>query len=368
MNSVKVSIVVPIYNVENYLDECLNSIANQTLKEIEIICVDDGSKDDSLNIAKKGQRKDKRFIVITKENSGYGNTMNVGIDAAHGEYLGIVESDDYVDKHMFEVLYSAAKSNDLDVVKSNYITFKTSDNAYATEYESVCLGNLEYYNKVLCPVEDTKTFTFQLNTWTGLYKLSFLNENNIRHNETPGASYQDNGFWFQTFALAKRVMFVNQAFYHYRQDNPNSSINSKGKVFCMNEEYNFIREFLFSHNDIKDKLMMPYFYKRFFNYMHTYERIAEEYKLDFLMQFSKELHESYESGRFNIFDIPDEWMRGIIARIYDDYRQFYYEDTIWKLERKLDDANCRLSKVRNSRELVIGRKYADRILHLLRRK
>ena len=136
----------------------------------------------------------------------------------------------------------------------------------------------------------------------------------------------------------------------------------------MNEEYNFIREFLFSHNDIKDKLMMPYFYKRFFNYMHTYERIAEEYKLDFLMQFSKELHESYESGRFNIFDIPDEWVRGIIARIYDDYRQFYYEDTIWKLERKLDDANCRLSKVRNSRELVIGRKYADRILHLLRRK
>lgn len=368
MNSIKVSIVVPICNVEKYLDECLKSISNQTLKEIEIICVDDGSKDNSLKIAKKWQKRDKRFIVLTKKNSGYGNTMNVGIDNAHGEYLGIVESDDYVDKHMFEVLYSAAANNDLDVVKSDYVTFKTRDNAYFSEYEPVCLGNVEYYNKVLCPVEDTKTFTFQLNTWTGLYKLSFLNENNIRHNETPGASYQDNGFWFQTFALAKRVMFVNQAFYHYRQDNPNSSINSKGKVFCMNEEYNFIREFLFSHKDIKDKLMMPYFYKRFYNYMHTYERIAEEYKLDFLMQFSKELHESYESGRFNLFDIPDEWIKGIIARIYDDYRLFYYEDTIWKLERKLDDANFRLSKVRNSRELVVGRKYADKILHLLRRK
>ena len=147
MNSVKVSIVVPIYNVENYLDECLNSIANQTLKEIEIICVDDGSKDDSLNIAKKWQRKDKRFIVITKENSGYGNTMNVGIDAAHGEYLGIVESDDYVDKHMFEVLYSAAVNNDLDVVKSDYVTFKTRKNAYATEYE-IFSGDPKYSDMI----------------------------------------------------------------------------------------------------------------------------------------------------------------------------------------------------------------------------
>lgn len=120
MNGVKVSIVVPICNVEKYLDECLTSIANQTLKEIEIICVDDGSKDNSLKIAKRWQKKDKRFIVITKKNSGYGNTMNVGIDNAHGEYLGIVESDDYVDKHMFEVLYTVAKSNDLDVVKSDY--------------------------------------------------------------------------------------------------------------------------------------------------------------------------------------------------------------------------------------------------------
>ena len=108
MNDIKVSIVIPICNVERYLKECLDSVINQTLKDIEIICVDDGSTDASLSILRTYEKMDTRIKVITKQNSGYGNTMNVGMDIAIGEYIGIVESDDYIEKNMFERLYNTA--------------------------------------------------------------------------------------------------------------------------------------------------------------------------------------------------------------------------------------------------------------------
>ena len=120
MGSPKVTVVVPIYNVEKYLRQCLDSIVNQTLKDIEIICVDDGSTDSSPQIIQEYMDKDSRVKVITKPNSGYGNSMNRGFDMAEGEYIGIVESDDYADPEMFEEMYNVASSNQLDVVKSGF--------------------------------------------------------------------------------------------------------------------------------------------------------------------------------------------------------------------------------------------------------
>ena len=119
----KVSVVVPVYNVEKYLEQCLDSIVNQTLKDIEIICVDDGSTDKSGEILDKYVTEDDRVKVIHKKNSGYGNSMNIGFDAAQGEYIGIIESDDYAELNMFESLYECAVENNLDVVKSEYFFY-----------------------------------------------------------------------------------------------------------------------------------------------------------------------------------------------------------------------------------------------------
>lgn len=105
----KISIIVPVCNVEKYLSKCLDSIVNQTLKEIEIICIDDGSTDDSGAILDSYSQKDSRIKVIHKKNSGYGNSMNVGMDCAEGEYIGIVESDDCILPEMYEELYRAGK-------------------------------------------------------------------------------------------------------------------------------------------------------------------------------------------------------------------------------------------------------------------
>ena len=105
MKNPKVSILVPICNVERYLRECLNSLVNQTLREIEIICINDGSTDSSLSIIREYERRDERIVVIDKPNSGYGDSMNKGIELARGEYIGIVESDDFASLNMFETLY-----------------------------------------------------------------------------------------------------------------------------------------------------------------------------------------------------------------------------------------------------------------------
>ena len=116
----KVSILVPIYNVEKYLRQCLESVVNQTLKDIEIICINDGSTDSSPEIIREFASRDSRIKVIDKPNTGYGHSMNQGLKAATGEYIGIVESDDFAELNMFEVLYNTAKSNGAEIVKSNY--------------------------------------------------------------------------------------------------------------------------------------------------------------------------------------------------------------------------------------------------------
>ena len=120
MEDISVSIVVPVYNVHNYLKECMDSILKQTLKNIEVICVDDGSTDNSLSILRSYEKRDLRVKVITKANSGYGNTMNIGIDQARGKYIGIVESDDYIDANMFERLYMTAELYQAEIVKSDH--------------------------------------------------------------------------------------------------------------------------------------------------------------------------------------------------------------------------------------------------------
>ena len=125
---IKVSIIVPVYNVEKYLCQCIDSLLNQTLEEIEVICVDDGSTDKSGQILDNYQTKDARVMVIHKENRGYGHTINVGLNNAKGEYVGIVESDDYVLPEMFETLYLHAEKDQLDFVKSDFFLFWKSEN------------------------------------------------------------------------------------------------------------------------------------------------------------------------------------------------------------------------------------------------
>ena len=226
----KVSIIIPTYNVEEYLEECMDSVVRQTLQDIEIICINDGSTDGSLEILKRYAQNDKRIIIVDKENGGYGIGMNIGLDKATGEYIGIVEPDDFVPLNMYEDLYNIAEKENLDFVKADFYRFKRSDNGNMDLVYNHLSKNEEDYNVVFNPSTDPKTLLYIMNTWSGIYRRSFLEEYHIRHNETPGASFQDNGFFWQTFIYAKRAMIINKPYYMNRRDNPNSSVHNPDKV------------------------------------------------------------------------------------------------------------------------------------------
>ena len=329
---IKVSIIIPIYNVEAYLRQCLDSVINQTLKEIEIICVNDGSTDSSLNIIQEYASKDNRIIVIDKKNSGYGHSMNVGIDASNGEYIGIVEPDDFVALDMFEVLYNSAVSNDVEIVKSDFYRFIEKDNNIIRTYIQLT-KNQYFYNRVIIPKYEQEVFKFVMNTWTGLYKRQFLVSNNIRHNETPGASFQDNGFWFQGFCLTKSLYLIDKSFYMNRRDNPNSSVKNKEKVYCANIEYKYIREFLELHK-LYDSFKSVYVMKLWHNCWFTYNRIDKKFKLKYISDIRNELKSFYGEGLID----ADHFSRNellAIQKIMKNPTLFYIEYGIYNKIREI---------------------------------
>ena len=338
-----VSVVVPTYNNREYLRKCIDSIIVQTLSDIEIICVNDGSTDGSGEILAEYAARDPRVKVINKPNTGYGDSMNIGIEKASGKYIGIVESDDYILPRMMEELSHTAEEHDLDLVKGDFIRFVSEpDSDLKKKTINICTIP-SMYGKVLDLSSAKAAYKFPINTWAGIYRRSFLVENGIRHNETPGASYQDNGFWFQTFALAKRAMFVNRAYYMNRRDNPNSSVYSREKVFCMCDEYSFIRGFIASHGGRLDGLLGVYAMKMFGNYMATYNRIDPQYKLMFLDRFHQDMKRAVDSGEADLSLFDDgtrEELENIIAEDYVS-RQFakLWSKLSWNREkvRELED-------------------------------
>lgn len=219
MNLPSVSILVPICNVEKYLAQCLDSLVNQTLREIEIICINDGSTDNSLSIIKEFAAKDKRIVIIDKPNSGYGDSMNQGLSIAKGEYIGIVESDDFADATMFEKLYNLTNNGSVDIVRSNYYRYwDTKGDAESFEVE------IRQYEKVITLSDEPSLLLISPAIWSAIYRKAFLIKNDIRFLPTPGASYQDTSFFIKTLCKAQKIVYTKDKFLHYRQDNASSSV------------------------------------------------------------------------------------------------------------------------------------------------
>ena len=318
-SGIKVSVVIPIYNSSQFLRECLDSLHDQTMREIEFICVNDGSKDNSLDIINEYVAKDARFKVLNKENSGYGISMNMGFEMATGEYLGIVESDDFVEPDMFEVLYQTASSLKLDVIKSNYFRFTTNPDG---SHNEVFISNTTNVNRVICPADYPKILMNTTANWTGLYSKAFLEKYSIKHNETPGASYQDLGFHFLTLSLADRAYFMERAFYHYRYDNPNSSINNKSKMYCACEEYQYILHY-YSKNPEVGKYFEGVLWARFHNTcLNTYARVSSDLKVEFLKYYCKTFRNALAEGKlqYDAFS-PKRWREMI--NIITDPEKFH---------------------------------------------
>lgn len=315
-----ISILVPIYNVEMYLEECLSSICTQTLKDIEIICIDDGSTDTSGKIADRFAANDQRVKVIHKENTGYGHSMNVGLDAATGEYIGIVESDDWILEDMMQTLYEAAEVYQAEFVKADFIRFAGMPDGKIWKCRVGLAPNINCYNRIFRPMDEVESFSYTMNIWSGIYRTDFIRKNKIRFNETPGASYQDNGFWFQTFALADRVLLLSKALYMHRRDNPMSSVNSTDKVYAACEEYDYIREWIKGLPGNRKSYEYLCAERRIANYFFTISRIADAYKEEFYEKFRKDYLMLLEAGEVAQTRFSPEW-RKRIEKIVENPRE-----------------------------------------------
>lgn len=323
MKNPKVSILVPICNVESYLRECLNSLVNQTLREIEIICINDGSTDSSLSIIREYERRDERIVVIDKPNSGYGDSMNKGIELARGEYIGIVESDDFASLNMFETLYKEAAKNDLDVVRSNYYAHRTGEDS-SCDYLVENLAACGSYDKVFHPIDNPRVFMCQPAIWTSIYKKSMIDNEEVRFLPTPGASFQDTAFYFKAFYAADRVKLLKDGYLHYRIDNANSSVKNQNKLFCVCDEYAEVWEY--AKRDHDKFQIIKYWIPRqqYEGYLWNLNRLAPELQQLFYSRYVEEFSKIKAAGLIDA-DRFDSRTLARLNRMTNDSEAYFLE-------------------------------------------
>lgn len=239
MEQIKVSIIVPIYNVEKYLDHCLNTLVNQTLKEIELILVNDGTKDNSMEIVKRYEKEYDNIVVINKENGGLSSARNAGLEVARGEYVSFIDSDDFVKTTMMDRLYKKAKETDSDMVISGFYRYidhnECIENLPCIE-DSIVEGH-DIISKVVLPMcgelpESKKDISMNVCVWKNIYRRSLFDEHHIRFKSEREVLSEDIIFHLDFILYMKRIAIIHEAFYYYVY---NTSSLSNGALLAMRQ-------------------------------------------------------------------------------------------------------------------------------------
>lgn len=269
----KVSIIIPVYNVQAYLKKCLDSVLNQTFKDIEIILINDGSTDDSLNICEEYSKRDNRIKIIDKENEGVSKTRNLGLLRAQGEYISFIDSDDWVEPNMIEELYNSAISNNAEFCMCNYIKESNSKSLYIDSgtYKKVLEGN-DIKNYLLIPLierEDNQKEHILAGfrgPWGKLFKKDIIEKYNIKFKKDLIIG-EDFIFNLEILACTKKVV-INEGFYYHYLTNDNSA-TMRYKKDCWNSIYRntilYLEDFLKKNKlyleakDKVNKLIIKYF-------------------------------------------------------------------------------------------------------------
>jgi glycosyltransferase involved in cell wall biosynthesis len=345
-----VSVIVPVYNTSRYLEQCLDSLLSQSLDRIEIIVVDDGSTDESPAICDSYAAKDRRVKVIHKANSGYGATMNRGIAAATGEYIGITESDDFATRNTFAALYKLATKHDAELAKACFYEYqegraclfeglarrlkgqaslpkgrarRLKGLARLLEGRARRFRNFTGFptRKAINPADHPKLIMGTPSIWAAVYRRDFLARNAIDFRETPGASFQDTSFVHKCWMAANRSVLTNRAYLNYRVDNPDSSVKATTKVFEVNDEFASSLAFL-ERRPAKFKAFIGAFNAiRFDTYRWNYWRISDEFHYDYVQRiYADMLVEQQRDTLVRVWFSGENW--GFLHEILADPETF----------------------------------------------
>ena len=260
-----VSILVPFYNVDQYIERCIQSLIKQTYEDIEILLIDDCSPDRSLEIAQNYAHNDPRIKILRYEkNRGLGGARNYGLENAKGKYVLFVDSDDFIELNTVEVLFDIAKQNNLCVLEANYLKEDKMNSDVLPRkscYSEKVFSGKEYWDSIpIAPVV----------AWNKLYKLSFLKENNIVFKLR---KFEDVAFTSEVFMKAKRVMNINLPFYHYIV-RENSIMTERTSISHLEDAFSLIKDMkvLFEANPKNEQMKKSYLYTYigFFRLWHLY--------------------------------------------------------------------------------------------------
>ena len=269
MNHPIISVIITIHNAEKYLKECMESVCNQTFRDIEILCMDGGSTDASPQMLLEYQKQDSRIRIINDPNTSYGHKVNVGIEQAQGEYIAVLESDDMYQPYMLEQLYEIAREHHPDFINGEYdYFFDMEGQRFIVPHK---LYQKQPYNCLIENMAHPEEMEIMDRYWTGIYKKEFLQRKGIRLNESPGASFQDMSFRFLTSVLADTVYHLDVPVYLYRMDNPGSSMKDPTKTVVIANEHDYLQGEL-RRMQITDKVIwkLAYYWKYmdFYGNMH----------------------------------------------------------------------------------------------------
>jgi glycosyltransferase involved in cell wall biosynthesis len=303
-----ISVIVPSLNVAPYIQQCLDSIKNQTFQDLEIICVDAGSTDGTLEIIEENAASDRRIVVLHSDKKSYGYQVNIGMEHASGRYIGIVDSDDYIEPDMYNQLFSIMESSDYDYVKCNYIVHRPLKKGCIIEHLNF-LSNvrylahipLDYMNHSTSVYEHPELLLGETYIWNGLYRKSFLDVNHIRVNETQGAAWQDIGFSIHMLLCAHKIFITNQYFNHYRLGREGNSTDNPNKLNYIYQEWKrVLDEFPIPDNEQIKR--------------HLYARMA----LQFTCVYTEVLElQNYEADSAYLNKYP--WFKNILQQALQDY-------------------------------------------------
>ncbi len=262
----KISVIMPSYNVIDYIIECMDSVVNQSFKDLEIICIDANSTDGTLDVLKVYEKNYPNITLLISDKKSYGYQMNTALKHATGDYIAVVETDDYIDTKMYEILYDNSMDGTIDIVKSNFYHLNDANKNHP-------YTNIDKAKDKLADVKESFNLKDNINflnghpsIWAGIYRRAFLEENNITFFEEPGGGWVDNPFFYETAIVAKTIMYVNIPLYYYRESNMESSSHTFTDYSIPMRRVLDIFEILKKH-DYYDKDVMIKFYYRLFRYI-----------------------------------------------------------------------------------------------------
>ncbi|MDR2080608.1 MAG: glycosyltransferase [Campylobacteraceae bacterium] len=318
-NNIKVSVIIPVYNVEPYLRQCLDSVINQTLKDIEIICVDDGSTDNSLAILNEYAQKDKRFTVLRQENSGAGKARNRGLAIAKGEYLSFLDSDDFFEQTMLEEMYRKAVSMDADIVLCGGSTYDdvTKETKPAPWFLNEWhVKDLEVFSRHT--LKDDIFKITQPNNWTKIYKRSFISNNNLIFQNMKTCN--DIYFSYMALIFADKITYINRSFVNYRRNTKNSTTSNRGEYYNnVFSVFNKIKTDL-TKIGIFDEIEKP-LYERFSgHFFYEYQFVVKQDRQKLIYEVKKMFPEKYYDmflKKCNDYDNTDNPKVSLIIPVYN---------------------------------------------------